>query len=101
MLERFSAMAAVLRSSSRSSSTASTIPGRRTLTTTSRPLFSSAAWICAIDALASGRSSIDTKCSSPMSSAITSRSGSNGSACTSSTSSAELVDVHVGQQVRP
>ena len=47
----------VERTSARSRSTSSTIPGRRTLTTTSRPSDSSAAWIWAIEAAASGSGS--------------------------------------------
>ena len=43
---------AVDRSTDRSRSTCSTMPGRRTLMTTSRPLFSNARCVCAIEAVA-------------------------------------------------
>jgi len=62
------------------------MPGRRTLTITSRPFASNAVWIWAIDAVASGSGSMRTKTSGGSSSAITWRICSKGTGGTSSTS---------------
>src|SRR5215211_1853996 len=61
--ERRSTKAVVERRSSRSTFACSRTPGRRTLTTTSRPSWRRALWICAIEAAASGSGSIRTKTS--------------------------------------
>jgi hypothetical protein len=60
--------------------------GRRTLTTTSSPVTSRAAWTCAIEAAASGSWSIQANASSTRSSAMTRATTGHGSGVTLSCS---------------
>jgi hypothetical protein len=76
------------------------MPGRRTFTITSRPLASSAGWICAIDAVAIGSGSIRTNVSGGSSVSITCRISSHGTGRDLVHELAELLDVDVRQEIR-